>query len=230
MIELEKIITLYYFRVLSNTSTIEAMLNKETVSGLPPTVLTLVDRFASFPGVGKKSALRMAMHILRGSRKFAEELSGALLDVKDKVALCHTCWTLSEQDPCPICCDHNRDSKCVCVVEEARDMIAIERTGCWRGVYHVLGGAISPLDGVDPEQLKIDQLFDRVKQNSIKEIVIATNPTSEGETTALYIARMMSSLGVKVTRIARGVPMGSDIELVDDNTLQQSFEGRVAID
>lgn len=215
---------------MSNIPITKAMQTRETVSGLPPTVLTLVDKFATFPGVGKKSALRMAMYILRGSRGFAEELSNALMDVKDKVAFCHTCWTLSEQDPCPICCDHNRDSRCVCVVEEARDMIAIERTGCWRGVYHVLGGAISPLDGISPEQLKLDQLLERVKRDLVKEIVIATNPTSEGETTALYIARMMSSIDVRITRIARGVPMGSDIELVDDNTLQQSFEGRVILD
>ncbi len=203
---------------------------RETASGLPPSVLDLVDKFASFPGVGKKSALRMAMYILRSPRQITEELSQALIDVKDKVAFCHNCWTLSEQDPCPICSDHNRDRKCVCVVEEARDMIAIERTGCWRGVYHVIGGAISPLDGIGPEQLKLDQLFDRVKRDSITEVVIATNPTSEGETTALYIARMIAPLGLKVTRIARGVPMGSDIELVDDNTLQQSLEGRVVID
>lgn len=202
---------------------------KESQSGLPPTVSNLVDKLSAFPGVGRKSALRMAMYVLRQPRDFAEELSNSLTAVKDKVAFCRTCWTMSEQDPCPICSDPRRDHSAVCVVEEARDMIAIERTGGWRGVYHVLGGAISPLDGVGPEQIRLDPLLERAESGEISEIVVATNPTTEGETTALYIARFIGPTGVRITRIARGVPMGSDLELVDDTTLQQSLDGRVDI-
>ncbi|MFH0765844.1 MAG: recombination mediator RecR [Calditrichota bacterium] len=200
---------------------------KENPSGLPPTVLALVDRFSEFPGVGRKSALRMAMHVLRSHRDFVRHLSEAMLAVKDKIASCNSCGSLSEEDPCPICADPRRDHTLVCVVEEPRDMLALERGAGWRGVYHILGGALSPLDGVGPDQLRLDLLAERVKAQDVKEVVIATNPTSEGETTALYIARMLRSSGVRVTRIARGVPLGADLELVDDSTLQQSLAGRV---
>ena len=202
------------------------MTDKSSPSGLPPAVIELADHLARFPGVGRKSALRMAMYILRSPRDTAQSLADALIAVKDRVAICHTCWTLAEQDPCPICADSHRDQGLVCVVEEPGDVIAIERTGAWRGVYHVLGGAISPLDGVGPDEIRIDQLIKRLEKGSIREVVVATNPTSEGETTALYLARLCRPLGVKVSRIARGVPMGSDLELVDDNTLQQSLAGR----
>ena len=195
-------------------------------SGLPPAVLELADKFTRFPGVGRKSALRMAMHVLRSSRDEAQSLANTLLAVKDRVSFCQTCWTLTEQDPCPICSDSHRDHSLVCVVEDPGDVIAIERTGAWHGIYHVLGGAISPLDGVGPDEIRVNQLIDRIKEGNIREVVVATNPTSEGETTALYIARVCRPLDVRITRIARGVPIGSDIELVDDNTLQQSLEGR----
>lgn len=198
-------------------------------SGLPPVVDELIDRLAGFPGIGKKSALRMALHVLRADRGFARDLAESLLAVKDRIGLCKTCWTMSEQDPCPICADHRRDHGLICVVEESGDIVAIERTDSWGGVYHVLGGAISPLDGIGPDLLRIDELRGRIQSDSIHEIVVATNPTSEGETTALYIARMCKPLNVKVTRIARGVPMGSDLELVDNNTLQQSLQGRSEI-
>jgi len=198
-------------------------------SGLPPAVLTLVDRLAGFPGVGRKSALRMALYILRSPRDIAQEISDALLAVKDRVAFCKTCWTLAEEDPCPICADHRRDRGLICVVEEPGDVIALERTGAWGGVYHVLGGAISPLDGIGPGQLRLDSLNDRARQGGVREVVVATNPNAEGETTALYIARMLSGAGVAVTRIARGVPVGADLELVDDTTLQQAMKGRGAL-
>lgn len=203
---------------------------KEQPSGLPPTVLELVDKFSLFPGIGRKSALRMAMFVLRSPREIVSELTDALLAVKDKVSFCRSCWTLSEQDPCPICADLRRDHFSICVVEEARDMLALERIGIWRGVYHILGGAIAPLDGVGPDQLRIEQLVERVQSGGVTEVVVATNPTVEGETTAFYIARLLKPYGVRTTRIARGVPLGTDLELVDESTLQQSLKGRVEID
>jgi len=205
------------------------MNDRTSPSGLPPTVMTLAEMLAKFPGVGRKSALRMALYILRSPREFAQSLSNALIAVKDRVSFCRTCWTLSEEDPCPICTGTNRDHSLICVVEEPGDVIAIERTNGWRGVYHVLGGAISPLDNIGPEQIRIDALMDRIKAGNIREVVVATNPTPEGETTAHYISRLCTGLDVLVTRIARGIPIGSDLELVDDSTLQQSLDGRTEI-
>jgi recombination protein RecR len=199
------------------------------MSGLPPAVLELVDKLARFPGVGRKSALRMALYILRSPRETASEMADALLAVKDRVAFCKTCWTLAEQDPCPICADHRRDHSMICVVEEPGDVIALERMGAWGGVYHVLGGAIAPLDGIGPDQLRLEPLSARVKAGGVKEVVVATNPNAEGETTALYISRMLNGTGCSVTRIARGVPVGSDLELVDDTTLQAAMKGRAGI-
>lgn len=169
------------------------------------------------------------MFVLRGSREFAQGLSDSLIAIKDKVAFCQTCWMFSETDPCQFCTDSHRDLTRVCVVEESGDVISIEKTGGWRGLYHVIGGAISPLEGIGPGQLRIDQLIERVCNGRIIEVLVATNPTTEGETTALYIARMLRKFEVRVTRIARGVPVGADLELVDDSTLQQSLEGRVEI-
>lgn len=203
---------------------------KDNVSGLPPSVVTLIDKLARLPGVGKKSAQRMAMHVLRSPREYAADLADSLLAVKDKVAWCHTCWILSESDPCPICSESRRDRRKVCVVEESGDVIAIDKTGIWNGLYHVLGGAISPLDGVGPDALRLGALRERCADGSVEEIVVATNPTSEGETTALYIARMFKGSPVRVTRIARGVPVGSDLELVDETTLQQSMQGRTRME
>ena len=206
------------------------MSDSNTQSGLPPSVITLSERLAGFPGVGRKSALRMAMHILRSPKEFAGSLCDALMAVKERVSFCRTCWTLSEEDPCPICSDTRRDHSIICVVEEPGDVIAIERTNGWHGIYHVLGGAIAPLDGIGPDQIRLDALYKRIEENgNIQEVVVATNPTSEGETTAIYIARMCKPLNVKVTRIARGIPVGSDLEFVDDCTLQQSFNGRAEI-
>ena len=198
-------------------------------SGLPPSVVELIDRMAKFPGVGRKSAQRMALHVLRSSREFADSLAESIIAVKDKVALCKTCWMLSEEDPCTICSSNRRDQSKVCVVEDSGDVIAIEKSGGWHGVYHVLGGAISPLDDVGPGQLQIDSLINRIRAGGIEEIVVATNPTSEGETTSLYIARLLKNTNISVTRIARGIPVGADIELVDDNTLQQSLANRTEI-
>jgi len=198
------------------------------IAALPPAVQELVHNLAGFPGVGKKTALRMALYVMRNPRTFAEGLAESLLGVKDRVKFCTTCWTLSESDPCPICSDARRNHSIICVVEEAGDILAFERTGGWRGTYHVLGGAIAPLDGIGPETLRMEELRRRASAG-VSEVVVATNATSEGETTALYISRMLKPLGVKVTRIARGIPVGSDIELVDDNTLQASLKGRSEI-
>jgi recombination protein RecR len=198
-------------------------------SGLPPTVLELIDVLSKFPGIGRKSAQRMAMYVLRSSPEFARNIADSINAVKEKVAFCRTCWMLSEEDPCPICKDAGRTRQTVCVVEESGDVIAIEKTGTWRGLYHVLGGAIAPLDGIGPEDLHLEDLFDRIDNGEIIEVVVATNPTSEGETTALYIARRLRNHDVTVSRIARGIPMGADLELVDESTLQQSLEGRVEI-
>ena len=198
-------------------------------SGLPPTVIELIDVLSKFPGIGRKSAQRMAMHVLRSSPEFARSIADSINAVKEKVAFCRTCWMLSEEDPCPICQDSGRNQNIVCVVEESGDVIAIEKTNTWRGTYHVLGGAIAPLDGIGTEDLHLEDLFDRVSGGEIAEVVVATNPTSEGETTAFYIARKLRNHDVKVSRIARGIPMGADIELVDESTLQQSLEGRVEI-
>lgn len=204
----------------------KTMEHRSPTSGLPPAVLTLVDKLSGFPGVGRKSALRMALHILRSSCDTAQEMADALLAVKNRIIVCSTCGTLAEQDPCPICADTRRDHSLICVVEEPGDAIALERTGGWSGVYHVLGGAISPLDGIGPDQLRMDSLAARVKAGGVKEVVVATNPNAEGETTALYIARMLRETGVLVTRIARGVPVGSDLELTDDSTLTAALRGR----
>jgi len=198
-------------------------------SGLPPTVIELIDLLAKFPGIGRKSAQRMAMHILRSTPEFARSIAESITAVKEKVAFCRTCWMLAEEDPCPICMDSGRARQTICVVEESGDVIAIEKTGSWRGLYHVLGGAIAPLDGIGPDDLHLEDLFERTESAGIAEVVVATNPTSEGETTALYIARRLSNQNVKVSRIARGIPMGVDLELVDESTLQQSLEGRVEI-
>ena len=198
-------------------------------SGLPPTVVELIEKFAKFPGIGKKSAQRMAMHILRGSGEYASSLAKSLIAVKEKVSICRNCWMLSETDPCEMCSDLKRDQSLICVVESSGDVIAIEKTGGWRGLYHVLGGAVAPLDGIGPDQLRLKELFNRAQNEEVSEVVVATNPTSEGETTSLYIARILKDVDVKVSRIARGVPIGADIELVDDSTLQQSLKGRVDI-
>lgn len=205
------------------------MNSEPTPGGLPPVVMELVNQLSRFPGVGKKSALRMALYVMRSSREFAESCSAAIIAVKDRVSFCQTCWTFSEADPCPICMDLRRDHTRICVVEGPGDVIALEKAGGWDGVYHVLGGALAPLEGIGPDHLKLDQLVERLQRASVKEIVIATNPTPEGDTTALYIARLVKPLGVLVTRIARGVPVGSDLELADDTTLVQSLRGRSEI-
>lgn len=184
----------------------------------------LINEFKHLPGVGQKSAQRFAFYVLRASRDDAEHLAQAILDVKDKLGLCSVCNNISDSDLCQFCRDPNRDQKVVCVVEEAPNIVGIETTRQFSGLYHVLHGALSPLRGIGPEQLRIKSLIDRL--GPIEEVIVATNPTVEGEATAVYLSRLLKPLGVKVTRIGMGVPVGSDLEFADEVTMWKAIEGR----
>jgi len=186
----------------------------------------LITEFKRLPGIGQKSAQRLAFHVLRASRDDAEHLAQAVLDVKDKLGLCSVCNNISESDLCPFCRDSTRDPKVVCVVEEPHNIVGIETTREYQGRYHVLHGALSPLRGVGPEALRIKGLVERIGQGEIQEVIVATNPTVEGEATAVYLARLLKPLGVKVTRIGMGIPVGSDLEFADEVTISKAMEGR----
>jgi recombination protein RecR len=190
------------------------------------TLERLIDQFARLPGVGKKTAYRFAYHVMQAPGDNARALAEAIIAVKEKIRFCSLCFNVTDDDPCPICRASDRDHSLVCVVEEPHDVLAFERAGSFRGVYHVLGGVFSPLDGIGPDELKIADLVARVKNDGIVEIIIATNPTPEGETTALYLAKVLKPLGVTVSRIARGLPMGGDVEYADANTVIRALEGR----
>jgi len=178
------------------------------------------------PGVGQKSAQRLAFYVLRSPRDQAASLAAALIDVKDNLGICAECNNISDAELCPYCRDPNRDRSQVCVVEEPHNILAVETTRCFGGLYHVLHGAISPLRGIGPEQLKIKGLLDRIAQGEVKEIIMATNPTVEGEATAVYLSRLLKPLGMKVMRIAMGIPVGSDLEFADEVTMLKSLENR----
>ena len=186
----------------------------------------LITEFKRLPGIGQKSAQRMAFHLLRARREDAERLSQAVLDVKDKLGLCEICNNISDSELCPYCRDPNRDRTQICVVEEPHNILPFETTRTFPGIYHVLNGAISPLRGIGPEQLKIKGLLDRIARGETQEIILATNPTVEGEATAVYLSRLLKPLGMKVTRIAMGIPVGSDIEFSDEVTISKSLENR----
>lgn len=186
----------------------------------------LITEFKRLPGIGQKSAQRIVFHLLRAPREEAEHLSAAILDVKDKLGLCRLCNNISESELCQYCNDPQRDSGVVCVVEEPHNIVGIETTRQFQGRYHVLHGALSPLRGIGPEALKIKGLVERIGQGEIKEVIVATNPTVEGEATAVYLARLLKPLGVKVTRIAMGIPVGSDLEFADEVTISKAMEGR----
>lgn len=194
----------------------------------------LIDEFARLPSIGRKTAQRLALHILKSPREEAARLAEAILLVKDRVGFCTLCGNYAEQDPCPLCSDPRRDGGIVCVVEQPVDVLALERTESFRGVYHVLGGALSPLDGIGPEELRVRDLLARLDGRSglapAREVILATNPTVNGEATALYLQRLLTPLGVRVTRIARGVPVGSDLEYSDLVTLARALEGRKEMD
>ena len=186
----------------------------------------LIDEFKHLPGIGQKSAQRLAFFVLRSKRENAERLAQAILDVKDKLAFCRICNNICEGELCPYCRDPNRDQSVVCVVEEPHSIVGIETTRQYSGLYHVLHGSLSPLRAVGPEQLKIKSLVDRIGKGSIEEVIAATNPTVEGEATAVYLSKLLKPLGIKVTRIGMGVPVGSDIEYADEVTMWKAMEGR----
>ena len=191
-----------------------------------PPVQTLIDELGRLPGVGPKSAQRIAFHLLKIPAEDVARLAMAITDAKARVRFCARCWNVAEQELCPICLDDRRDSSIICVVEESRDIVAVEKTGEFRGRYHVLLGAMNPLEGIGPEQLKVKELFARIEPEQVQEVILCTNPNTEGEVTAMYIARMMKPFGVKVTRIASGLPVGGDLEYADELTLGRALEGR----
>jgi recombination protein RecR len=192
----------------------------------PEPLARLIENLQRLPGIGAKSAQRLAYHILRHTREAADQLCAAVQDVKEKVTYCSTCNNITDVDPCVYCTDDRRDRQVICVVEEPQNVAAIEKTREFRGVYHVLMGALSPLQGVGPDDLKIRGLLTRVGEGELREVVLATNPNVEGEATALYLARLLKPLGVRVTRIATGIPVGSDIEYADEITMSKAMEGR----
>ncbi len=186
----------------------------------------LIEALSRLPGIGKKTASRLAFHILRSSPLEAQELAKAISDVKEKIRLCSICFNLTDEVPCRICQDERRSQEALCVVEGPNDLIAIENTGVFNGRYHVLHGAISPLEGIGPDNLRIKELMERLQREKICEVILATNPTVEGGATALYLTDLIKSLNIKVTRIAYGIPMGSEIEYSDGMTLSKALEGR----
>jgi recombination protein RecR len=189
-------------------------------------IARLLEELEKLPGIGPKSAQRLAYHILRSEPESARALADAITQVKESIHFCPQCFNFAEAELCEICADPERDQTAICVVEEPRDVVALDGTGEFRGTYHVLQGAISPMDGIGPEQLRIHELLDRLGTDGITEVVIATNPNVEGETTALYLARMIKPLGVRVTRIASGLPVGGDLEYADEVTLGRALEAR----
>jgi recombination protein RecR len=192
-----------------------------------PSMLRLIEAFSRLPGIGEKTAARLAFYILRSERDYAQALADAVLAVKDGTRLCSVCFGFTEEDPCRMCADPQRAADVICVVEEPADLIAVERAREFRGRYHVLHGTIAPLDGIGPDQLKIQPLVARLGSGAVvREVIVATNPTAEGEATALYLAKLIKPLGIRVSRIAHGIPMGGDVEYADVVTLGRAIEGR----
>ncbi len=189
-------------------------------------VARLIEEFAKLPGIGPKTAQRLTFYLLRSSKEESESLAEAILWMKEKVGFCSTCFNISESTVCGVCADEARDGGVICVVEEPLDVLALERTREYKGRYHVLHGAISPIDGIGPEKLRIAELVNRVKAGTVGEVIIATNPNTEGDVTAAYLSRVLAPLGVKITRLARGLPAGGDLEYADELTLARALEGR----
>ncbi|MBQ4129035.1 MAG: recombination protein RecR [Ruminococcus sp.] len=186
----------------------------------------LIEQFERLPGIGSKTAQRLAYFVLNMPKEQATEFSNAIIDAHEKIRYCNVCCNFSDQELCPVCRSHNRDTSVICVVETPRDAIALENTHEYAGVYHVLHGAISPLNGVGPDQLCIKQLLSRLSDDTVKEVIMATNPTVEGEATAMYLSRLLKPMGIKVTRLAYGIPVGGDLEYADEVTLARALEGR----
>jgi recombination protein RecR len=196
------------------------------MSDLAPPLERVVHELAKLPGIGKKTAQRLALHLLQAPREDAEALARALTDLREQVLLCRDCFNLSDRELCAICSDPKRDRSQLCVVEEPGNLLALERTRAYRGLYHVLGGALSPLKDRGPDDLRLRELMERVRDGGLSEVVLATNPNVEGEATAVYLSRLLKPLGLKVTRLAQGLPVGGDLEYTDDLTLRRAFEGR----
>jgi recombination protein RecR len=198
-------------------------------SALARPLARLIDELSKLPGVGPKTAQRLAYHILRSSSLDADSLAAAVRSVKTDLRYCSVCFNIAESDPCPLCSSDERDQSVVCVVEEPLDVLAVERTGQFKGVYHVLGGAISPVNGVRPDDLRIGELASRVRTRGVTEVILATNPNLEGEATAMFIAQVLAGASARVTRLARGLPMGGDLEYADEVTVSRALEGRRAL-
>lgn len=192
-------------------------------------VATLINEFSKLPTIGPKTAARLVFHLLNRPRHEAQSLAEAILAVKDKVRFCSICSSLAESDPCEFCTDERRDAATTCVVAEAKDVYAIERTGAFKGRYHVLGGLISPMDGIGPAQLRVKELVERIGREKPREIILATNPNAEGEATALYLSRLLQPLGAAITRLAYGLPIGGDLDYADEMTIAKALEGRRTI-
>jgi recombination protein RecR len=199
------------------------------MSYYPASIQNLINHISRLPGIGEKTAERLALHILRGSRQEAEQLANSILNIKDRVRLCSRCFALSDSDTCGLCSDPARDPLFLCVVEQPADMVAVEKSGAFRGMYHILSGALSPMNGIGPEDIRIRELIARVEKDQVKEVLLATGTNVEGEATASYIAQILEKYHIQVTRIASGVPMGGDLKYVDQVTLKRALETRHAI-
>ena len=195
----------------------------------PPPLEKLIKQLSRLPGIGQKSATRVALYILNSRSELADNLADSLIEVKEKIKFCPVCFNFTDDEPCSICRDSNRSNGEICIVEGPGDQLAIEETGSFKGRYHVLHGVLSPLDGIGPEHLKIGELLSRLDRENIKEVVLATNPTTQGEATASYLADILSSRDIKITRIALGIPMGGDLKYMDSMTLTHSFKRRIPI-
>jgi recombination protein RecR len=194
--------------------------------GIPESIARLINELSKLPGIGEKNATRLAFHIFRSPKENAENLSRAIIDTKTKVVLCERCFNLATESPCELCRDEDRDQSLICVVEEPLDQLAIERSGVFSGLYHILHGVISPIEGIGPEDLKIRELIGRLEGNGVREVIIATNPSVEGEATALYLSKLIKPMGIGVSRIAHGIPIGGDIEYIDELTLSKAIQDR----
>ncbi len=186
----------------------------------------LIHEFSKLPGIGNKSAQRLAMHVLKMNREDVKSLADAIVEAKEKVINCSTCFNITSEDPCPICSDMRRDRGTICIVQEANDIIAIEKTKEYHGLYHVLQGAISPMEGIGPNEIRIRELILRLQKEDVQEVILATNPNIEGEATSMYISKLVKPSGIKVTRIAHGIPIGGNLEYTDEVTLSKAIEGR----
>ena len=194
-----------------------------------PSIEKLIESFERLPSIGHKTAVRLAFHMLDLSKEETEEFINSIINAKEKLKYCSNCYNISDTDPCPICSNSARDKTTICVVEDVKDVVAMEKTHEFKGVYHVLHGSISPMNGIGPDDIKIKELLGRLMDGKVKEVVLATNPRVEGEATAMYISKLIKPLGIKVTRIAHGIPVGGDLEYTDEVTLSKALEGRVEL-